>query len=261
MQAAREWFRPMARAGYASRGVIYLVIGFFAALAAIGSGEAMGSRDALETLLSSGFGGVIAYALVAGLVFYAAWRFVQSGFDTDDHGTDAKGLAIRGGLAVSGITYLALAFYTFSRTRGASGGGEGGGFADTMAGFVGASLTSTILACVLAGAGVSHFIKAWRKGYEKHIEADATKMRMIHPIARTGLVARGSIFLVLAFLFARRALAGGSGDAGSREALEYVQSLPAGGLLLALMGIGLIAFALYSFIEAAYRRINVEDAG
>jgi hypothetical protein len=104
-------------------------------------------------------------------------------------------------------------------------------------------------------------VKAWRKGYEKHIEADEAKMRVIHPIARAGLVARGAVFFVLAFLFGRRALSGGGGDAGSREALEYVQSLPAGWLLLALMGLGLIAFALYSFVEAFYRRINVEDAG
>lgn len=262
MDKARDWFRPMARAGYASRGLIYLVIGAFAALAAVGSGETMGSRDALETLLSTGFGGVVAYALVAGLAFYAVWRFIQSGFDTDDHGTDAKGLAIRGGLAVSGITYLALAFYTFSRARGASGGEGGGGLADTVAGFVGASLTAAVLAAVLAGAGVAHVVKAWRKGYRKHIEADEAKYRLIDPIARTGLVARGAVFFILAFLLARRALSGGGGgEAGSQQALDYVQSLPAGGLLLAAMGVGLVAFALYSFIEAVYRRINVEDAG
>lgn len=261
MDKAREWFRPMARAGYAARGLIYIVIGFFAATAAIGSGETMGSRDALDTLLASGFGGVIAYVLIAGLVFYSAWRFIQSAFDTDDHGLDAKGIAIRGGLAVSGITYLTLAFYTFSRARGAGSEGGGGGFADTVAGFIGSSITSAILAAVLAGAGVAHVVKAWRRGYRKHIEADEAKFRLIDPIARTGLVARGAVFFVLSFLLARRALSGGgSSEAGSQEALDYVQSLPAGWLLLALMGIGLIAFALYSFIEAAYRRINVEDA-
>jgi hypothetical protein len=262
MKKAKAWLRPMARMGYAARGLIYLVIGFFAALAAVGSGQAMGAEDALTTLLSSGFGGAIAYALVAGLVFYAGWRLIQSGYDTDDHGTDPKGLSVRAGLAASGITYLTLAFYTFSRARGSGGGSNGGGAADAIAAFVGAQLTAAILALILAGVAAAHFIKAYRAGYERHIEADAAKMRIIHPIARSGLVARGAVFLVLAFLLARRAIAGGgTGEAGSREALEYVQSLPAGWLLLALMGIGLLAFSLYSFIEAFYRRVNIEDAG
>jgi len=47
---------------------------------------------------------------------------------------------------------------------------------------------------------------------------------------------------------------------GVEEALAFVQGLPAGMILLIVMGIGLMAFAAYSFAEATYRRINVEDA-
>ena len=111
---AKQWFKPLARIGYASRGLIYLVIGYFAALAAIGAGQPMGSREALGKLLTSGAGAIMAYGLIAALIFYAAWRLIQSGFDTDDHGIDPKGLAIRGGLAASGVIYLTLAFYVWS---------------------------------------------------------------------------------------------------------------------------------------------------
>ena len=44
---------------------------------------------------------------------------------------------------------------------------------------------------------------------------------------------------------------------GLEEALNYVQSLPAGAYLLAATGIGLVAFAAYSAIEARWRRIRV----
>ncbi len=259
---ARDWFRPLARAGYAARGLIYLVIGYFAALAAIGSGQAMGSRDALGVLLGSGPGSALAYLLIAGLVFYALWRLVQAGFDTDDHGHGAKGVAVRGGLAVSGLTYLTLAAYAFSLSRGA-GGGDGGGFAQTLAGLVGTRWASAALALVLAGAAAAHVIKALREKYADHIEASPRAMRVIHPVAKAGLMARGAVFLTVAFLFALRAASadGGGGAPDSRAALEYVQSLPAGGWLLAAMGAGLLAFSAYSFTQAAFRRINVEDAG
>ncbi|HET9962191.1 MAG TPA: DUF1206 domain-containing protein [Nitrospiraceae bacterium] len=257
----REWFRTLARAGYAARGLIYSVIGFFAALAAIGSGEAMGSRDALMLLLSSGAGRVLAYALIAGFVFYALWRLVQAGFDTDRHGTDAKGLAIRGGLLVSGLIYAGLASYTWSLALGASrqGGGNSGEWAQMLAGFVGGRWIAAGLALALAGVGTAHIVKAVRERYAKYLDADDRAMKAIHPIAKTGLIARGAVFLVTAFLFATRSFRGGE-EASLKTALEFVQGLPLGWLLLSLAGIGLIAFAIYSFAEAIYRRINVEEA-
>lgn len=261
---AKTWIKPMARAGYAARGLIYTVIGFFAALAATGAGETLGSRDALATLLDSGAGSVLAYALIAGLAFYALWRLIQAGFDTDHHGTGAEGLAVRGGLLVSGLTYLTLAAYAWSLARGSGAGGKGGGFAETLAGFVGSRWASALLALVLAGAGIAHIVKALREKYARYLDAGPSAMRAIHPIAKTGLVARGIVFLVVAFLFALRAWASGGGGSnetpGLREALQFIQGLPAGGWLLAATGVGLLAFALYSFTEALYRRINVEDA-
>lgn len=258
----RELFKPLARAGYASRGLIYAVIGFFAALAAVGAGRPMDSRQALGELLSGSAGSIVTYALVAALAFYALWRLIQAGFDTDAHGTDLKGLAIRGGLVVSAFVYLTLAAYAWSLHGGGGGGDGGGGFARSLAGFVGSRWAAALIAAALAIVGVAHVVKALGEKYAAHMDAGPQAMRIIHPIAKTGLIARGAVFLTVAFLFALRAWrADAGGDTpGTREALRYVQSLPAGGWLLAAMGIGLVSFALYSFIEAVYRRINVEDA-
>ena len=119
-----------------------------------------------------------------------------------------------------------------------------------------------MIAVILIVVGIAHMAKALREKYARHIDASPRAMRLIHPIAKTGLIARGAVFLTLAFLFALRAWrADASGETpGTQEALEYVQSLPMGWLLLAATGIGLISFALYSFIQAGFRRINVEDA-
>ena len=63
---------------------------------------------------------------------------------------------------------------------------------------------------------------------------------------------------MLAFLLATRSVRGGE-QASSKAALEFVQGLPLGWLLLSLMGVGLIGFAAYSFAEAIYRRVDLDD--
>ncbi len=263
VSTAKDWFRPLARLGYAARGLIYLVIGFFAALAAIGSGEAMGSQEALRTLMGTTTGSILTWVLTIGLVSYALWRLIQAIFDTDDHGTGARGLAVRGGLVAAALTYGALALYTFSAARGAaSSGDEGGGIAQTLAGFVGSRWAATIIGAVLIGVAFAHFYKALKERYAPHFAAGPDKMRFIHPIAKIGLIARGTVFGVAGFMLGLAAWRGnGDNDApGSEDALQYIESLPGGIWLLAATGLGLIAFAAYSFLEAVYRRINVEEA-
>ena len=61
---------------------------------------------------------------------YVAWRATQAIRDTDDHGTDAKGLAVRGGLAVSAVTHTLLAVFAISLIIGSGGGGGDGGTQD-----------------------------------------------------------------------------------------------------------------------------------
>ena len=261
------WFKPFARTGYAARGLVYSVIGLFAVLAAIGSGEEQGSRDALRTILETPFGDVTAILLICGMVSYLIWRFIQAIFDTDQHGLGFKGAAIRGGLIASGVTYGILAVFTFGLWNGSQsdegGGGGGSQVVDFIVSVVGSQAVAWVLTAVFIGVGVSHIAKAVRKGYARHFEAPARAMDFVHPIARTGLTARGLSFLVVAFLLFYRGL--NAGEEGSptprvEDALNFVQGLPFGSFLLAAMGIGLIAFALYSILEAVWRRINVEDA-
>ena len=265
-KADRGWFKPFARTGYAARGLIYTVISFFAILAAIGSGEEMGSREALQTILGSAAGDASALILLVAMVSYVIWRLIQSIFDTDRHGLGLKGAAIRAGLLASAGTYVILAVYTFGLWQGSSddgGSSFGDQITDALAGFFGSQVVALGLTVVFFGVGAAHIIKAYKRGYARHFEAPPEAMRFIHPVSRTGLVARGLAFIVVGVLFFNRGLSAandGSSTPGVEDALSYVQQLPFGGLLLGAMGIGLAAFALYSFLQAIWRRINVEDA-
>lgn len=262
MGTARTWIDPLARMGYGARGLVYLIIGMFALLAAIGAGEEKGSRDALRTLLEQPFGEGIVWLMVAGLMGYVIWRLVQAFLDPDGHGTGPKGLAIRAGLLVSAFTYGTIALYALSLLGVLAGGGGDGGsapIAGAVAAAVGQRYVSLVLAIVVFGVACAHAWKAIRRKYADHFDAGPKAMAIIHPVSIAGLLARGFVLAVIAFLFLLRFLnAEGAEDRpGLEEALNYVQSLPAGAFLLAATGIGLMAFAAYSAIEARWRRIRV----
>ncbi|MCW3150037.1 DUF1206 domain-containing protein [Stutzerimonas stutzeri] len=257
----------LARSGYAARGVVYAIVAFIAVLAALGAARSVDTKGAIQQLLAQPFGAGLLWLIVIGLLAHVAWRFTQGIRDTDRHGSDAKGLLIRGGLLGSGGVNLLLALFTLSLISGldtlASGNSSGGGKADLLQRLLGLQHSKWLIyvvALVPLGAGIAHLIKAWRAHFERYFQCDSQTMRLVRPISRIGLAARGCVFLIIAALL----FMGGSryqptDPPGLKEAFEALQRLPAGSWLLLAIGIGLLAFALYSFAEARWRRIDLSE--
>lgn len=258
----------VAHAGYAARGVIYIVVGGLAALAAFGPGGATtDSRGALGELLGAPFGKSMLAAMALGLLCYATWRALQAIMDVDGHGTDAKGLAIRGGLAVSAITHIGLAFLAASLLFGWAARSSSGGSGDESSQEWTAWLLSQPfgrwlvagVSIVIAGVGVAHFFKAWKAGFEKYFCMSERERAVISPICRFGLAARGVVFLIIGGFLMVAAIQHDSSEArGLSGVLQALQQQSFGNLLLAILALGLLAFAAYSLIEARYRKISVD---
>ena len=254
----------LARFGYFARGVVYAIVGAFAVLAAIGSAQTKSTEEAVLSLLGQPFGLVLVGAVVLGLAAFAIWRLAQALLDTDDHGRGLKGVVVRAGLLVSSAVHFALALSTGAVAFGLAvrSGGDGGGGQGLMngaVGFFGARPVATGLALIFLGVAVAHFVRAWRGSFERFFQVDEDTMRVVRPVGRIGLSARGVVFLVIAGLMGYRAYTArdmGEEPPGLTEVLQAVQSMPAGGILLGLIGIGLIAYAVYSFATGAYRTID-----
>jgi hypothetical protein len=255
-----SWIEALARGGYAARGVVYVLVGFLAVLAAFGRTETPDTQSALEGLLAQPFGTALIWLIALGLVAFAIWRVVQALRDTDDHGGDAKGLAIRAGLLLSAASYAALAVLAASLVSALGRGGGGDPSATWLGAVHGAGLASLavyVIVAVLLVVGAAHVVKGLRAGFEKYFRCDEEVMRWLRPLARFGLIARGVVFLILAGLIFRGGLAyDAEQQPGLGEALRAVQNYAFGWFLFLAMALGLLAFGLYSLAEARYRHVS-----
>lgn len=254
----------LARGGYAARGVLYLIIGIFALLAAQDSTKPKDSHKSLEALLSQPFGYFLVGLVVAGLLAFAAWRVLQATRDVDHHGKELKGLVIRAGLLAGGLVNGALAFFALGLlisgvTRSDDSGGKTKDWLAHLLSWDHSNVLVYLIALVPLGIGIAHIIKGWKASFEKYFEADEDVMRYVRPVSRFGLIARGVVFLEIALLLA---ISGSNYQAmdppGMKEALNALQNLPAGWLMLIVMAFGLIAFSAYSFSQAFWRKINMD---
>ena len=94
----------MARAGYAARGSVNIMVATFAIYAAFvtPSAKPTGSKGAMVELWSKPFGTILLTLLAFGLAGFALWRFLQGLADADRHGTALNAMVRRIAYTVAG---------------------------------------------------------------------------------------------------------------------------------------------------------------
>lgn len=257
---APKWIVRGARLGYAARGVVYVLVGGLALLAALGRGGETGdTKDALKATLSAPGGWVLLAALAVGLVAFALWRGFQAAVDPDHGKLDAKSVARRVGFLFSAGTYALLAV---AAARLALGNGGGGG-SDTdswtawlMGQPFGRWLVGLLGAAVI-GVGVFMIVKAWRRKYENKLDLARPLMQKLRPVCRFGIAARGAVFFVIGGFFVYAAYAYDPSKAGGlKEVFGEVRGQPFGQILLGVLAAGLFSFGVYGLVQARYRRVG-----
>lgn len=256
-----ESFVPIAaRIGFAAKGLVYLILGWLALEAGLGTGGRVSSvRGVVRGLLDESYGPVLVLAIAVGLALYAGWRYLEAFADANDKGTDASGIGTRAAYAASGTVYGVLAIDA-ARLALSDGGGTGGGRETMIAGALGGWLV-WVAGFVLIGYGAKQLRDAFSGKLSQRLQiGEAVRDAgpwLLH-VSRVGIAARGIVFGILGVLLIR-----GSSrpDAASQtdtaDSLRIISGLPQGELWLAAMGAGLMAYGVYQLLHARYRRINL----
>ena len=249
----------IVRIGYVARGILFLIIGGFALLAAGGLGaHPRGTRDALEFVFQEPFGGYFLWTLAAGLSCFACWRFLQSVFDVDRYGSSLYGLTRRCVLAASGLFYIALTVATAHITVEQRRMGEDQAAREWTSWLMKQPLGRGLIALIatgFVGVAIGLAVNAFRSPYMASGSMQGRRsLALTLTLGSFGTLTRALLFLLLGGFLGAAAYDSNSEEAASLAGvLRAMQSQPYGGVLLGIAALGLIAFGCFEVIEAATR--------
>jgi hypothetical protein len=263
--ATEPWFERLARLGFAAKGVVYFVIGLLAAQAALGiGGKTTDTKGALGAIVTQPFGKFLLGLTAIGLIGYVLWRIVQTILDPEHphEEMNLKHIIRRGGSGISGLVYAGLAVTAVKLILGSGDGESSHATQDWTARFLAQPFGQWFVGLAGAiglGIGISYLYQAYtakfRQAFKLH-QMSQTEQTWATRLGRFGIAARGVVFGVIGIFLIQAARHANAAEAkGFGGALGALAQQPFGPWILGLVALGLIAYSLYSIVEARYRRI------
>jgi hypothetical protein len=238
----------LTRVGFAVRGLLYLVIAFLI----LRTGRAEDPSGAIE-YLGRGGGRVLLLVIAAGLTAYGIWRLADAGLDIERHGDGHAGRLERAGAALSGLIHLFLAWQSIQLMRGAALSGDGAQAGARLAlRLPGGWVLVLVGALVLAAVGAIQLAKAAKGSFLRDLDPSAAQRPWARWSGRAGYAARGAVFLVVAYLLAAAGIDEEASEAGGMARVLAWLTNP----FDLVIGAGLLAFGLFSLVEARHRRLH-----
>ena len=263
---AQDMRSKVAAAGLMGKGALYALLGFLAISVALGNRSASSATQtgAIQTVAHAPYGKFLLIALTAVLVALVAWKVLQAvggdpveGSDASDRAKFAVKAVLYGGAALTSLSIL-IANWSGSPGGGSSGGGGGKQQATAVVmGLPGGRWIVMIAGlAAIAFGGYQIYKHAINTEFMERISSPDRKARKtIETLGRIGYAGRSGVTIgVGIFLF----IAGLTYDPKNVRGLSGILAELAGQgwgqFVLWLLALGVMAYGLFSFAEARYRR-------
>lgn len=253
----------LARFGYTTHGIIYLLVGTLAGVAAFDwRAQTTDAYGALATVLSRRWGELPLAVIAAGLIAFSLWSLLQCLADTERLGKSAMSIFVRIGFLSSSLGHLLLCFAALNLIFGwepAQANAEAGIKDWTRWAFAqpGGRWIVGVLSVLVIGGGVSVARNGWRGDFKSRLVDDAHVRQWAMPIGRVGLIAQGTTLTLMGcFLLSASFQADPDTARGLAGVLGSLKRQPYGWILLAAAAFGLTIYGIYGLVEAACRKVE-----
>lgn len=252
------------RAGYSGRAIVYVVVAVVSLWAIWHGQQAKGTGSAFATLETSAWGVAVLIAIAVGMMCYAVWRMIDATFDLEDYGSDGKGAVARIGMVVTGLIHLAIGLGALLLVfTTSSGGGQStiAQVANKVMSWPGGRWIVGIAGLATIGAAFYYLHEAWSRNYRQNLVGNEFT-RNWDAALRIGVASQGFVVAVIgAFLIYTAIIHSGSQAGGIEKTFSWLADQPYGRILVAALCVGLLCFALFCAVNAAYRSIPKARGG
>lgn len=259
-QVARsEPVRHLGRAGFAARALIYLLIGWFTFLLAVGKRPPEADqRGAMAEIVRHTGGFLLLWAIAIGLSGYALWRWSEAAFGVVGEGRDWKP-RLQSGIRGTIYAFFAVsAFNLLARAHTSSQAGQSEQFSARAMSHQGGRLAVGVVGAIVVVCGLALVVEGVLRRFKKYFdlaEMSRASRRLVWTLGTIGTTARGIAFALTGYFVVQAAWHYQPSKArGLDGALRTVASSEVGRWLVGLVGLGMVAFGLYGFAEARWRR-------
>lgn len=253
----------IARAGYGGRGAVFLLLGAFAGLSALGFGwQPVGTTEALRSLLMSPAGLLAVPILGAGLLCFALFRATEAVLDVHNYGRDMGGILRRTGLAASGLFYGGLTVITASVILGwnlQQGDGDQSvrHWTAWLMSFPAGGWLVGVAGSIVIAIGIGLGVAGIRESFRRRVRFKGHEKSVVALLGKIGFLARSVVMLLIGGFLVFAALTSNPQHAeGLAGALLILKQQTYGGVLLGVTAAGLLCFGAFGLSEAFMAEIN-----
>ncbi len=254
-------FEAVARGGFVTSGLVHILIGVIALRITFGgSSQDADQGGALQTVASAPGGNILLWigglAMAALVIWHVAEAWLGARWRRGARERVRHIARTLGKAAVYGV--LAVTVLRFAAGGSSDSGEQTSELTAGLMGSVPGRIGIVVVGLVVIGVGCFHVYHGASRGFEEQLRVPRG-----HGAAGTviitgvlGFIAKGIALVGVGLMFGWAALGADPEKAtGLDGALKGMVVLPAGGVLLGVVGAGLILYGLYSVLRARYARM------
>ncbi|MBU3189588.1 DUF1206 domain-containing protein [Clostridium bowmanii] len=258
----------MARLGYATRGLIFFVIGLLAFLLAFrNGGKTTDQQGAIAAIGSQPGGRILLCIVLIGVICYSLWGLIQVVINPLHKKNDIKGISARIGYLFSSIAYAFLALPTYDLITDGSRAAVNGKQGVQTQNYVAKILTIpfgqwmvVLVAIPVILFGIFQIFKGIMPhfGRQLHlIKLTSPQLKCVKSLGRFGIISRGIIVtLVGVFLIIAAYTSNSENAKGFSSTIMSLISHPYGRWLMGIIALGLMALGVYDFFIVIFFRLR-----